>query len=53
MHFENKEYQADKINHSEPKKVVLSLHILQEEIQSSELRLQEQQKKTNCVTLQQ
>ena len=39
MHFENKEYQADKINRSEPNKVVLSLHILQEEIQSSELCL--------------
>ena len=40
MHFENKEYQADKINCSEPKEVALSLHTLQEEIQSSELRLQ-------------
>jgi len=40
MHFENKEYQADKINCSEPKELVLSLHTLQEEIQSSELRLQ-------------
>ena len=39
MHFENKEYQADKINYTEPKEVVLSLHTLQEEIQSSELRL--------------
>ena len=40
MHFENKEYQADKINSSEPKEVVLSLHTLHEEIQSFELRLQ-------------
>ena len=39
MHFENKEYQVDKVNHLEPKKVVLSLHILQEEIPSSKLRL--------------
>ena len=39
MHFENKEYQTDKINCSEPKEVVLSLHTLQEEIQSSELLL--------------
>ena len=40
MHFENKEYQADKINYSESKEVILSLHILLEEIQSTELRLQ-------------
>ena len=40
MHFENKEYQADKRNCSKPKEVVQSLHILQEEIQLSELRLQ-------------
>ena len=40
MQFENKENQIDKINCSEPKEVILSLHILQEEIQSSELRLQ-------------
>ena len=41
MHFfENKEYQADKINCLEPKEAVLLPHTLQEEIQSSELRLQ-------------
>ena len=40
MHFEIKEYQADKINCSELKEVILSLHILQGEIQSSELCLQ-------------
>ena len=40
MHFENKEYQADKINYSEPKEVILSLDILPEEIQSSKLHLQ-------------
>ena len=38
--FANKEYQADKINCSEPKEAILSLHVLQEEIQSTELRLQ-------------
>ena len=36
----DKDYQADKLNCSKPKEVVLSLHTLQEEIQSSELRLQ-------------
>ena len=51
MHFEIKEYQGDKIICSELKEVILSLYILQEEIQSSELCLQLQQKKTNCVTL--
>ena len=40
MQFENKEYQVDKINCSEPKEVILLLHILQEEIQPSELHLQ-------------
>ena len=40
MHFENKEYQANKRNCSEAKEVVLSLHTLQEELQSSKLRLQ-------------
>ena len=35
----NKDYQADKLNCSEPKEVVLLLHTLQEEIQSSELSL--------------
>ena len=40
MYFENKEYQADKINCSEIKEVILLLHTLQEEIQSFELRLQ-------------
>ena len=36
----NKDYQADKLNCSEPKEVDMSLHTLQEEIQSSELHLQ-------------
>ena len=41
MHFfENKECQEDKVKFLESKEVVLSLHTLQEEIQSSELRLQ-------------
>ena len=39
MQFEIKEYQEDKINCSKAKEVILSLLIMQEEIESFELRL--------------